>query len=186
MPRATKKRADTIARTGKAKRSRNLSKSQRAKRKVELEVEVESGARRSRFGPEPTTLTPEKREQFIRALREDACTVGEAAERTGLSTGWWYTQKGKDKEFAAEWEAAWSDGNHVLEREAIRRAVYGTEKPIFYKGKEVARIREYSDVLLIFMMKARQPDRFREQTDVKLQDGGIVAAFAAAVRRAAT
>ena len=33
---------------------------------------------------------------------------------------------------------------------------------MFHQGKEVGAIREYSDLLLIFMLKARRPARFRD------------------------
>ncbi len=46
----------------------------------------------------------------------------------------------------------------------------GTEKPVFGSmgqglgSGEVGRIREYSDTLLIFLLKAAQPEKYRETT----------------------
>jgi hypothetical protein len=39
--------------------------------------------------------------------------------------------------------------------EAVRRAKDGYIKPVFHQGVKVGEVREYSDVLLMFMLKAR-------------------------------
>ena len=57
----------------------------------------------------------------------------------------------------ADWAAAVELGCDALEDEAVRRGCEGHLKPVFHRGKEVGAIREYSDVLLIFMLKARRP-----------------------------
>jgi hypothetical protein len=51
-----------------------------------------------------------------------------------------------------------------MEEEARRRAVEGTKKPIFYRGQVVGHIRDYSDVLLMFLLTAHRPERYRENT----------------------
>jgi hypothetical protein len=51
----------------------------------------------------------------------------------------------------------------VLEDEARRRAVDGTLKPVFYKGQPVGKIREYSDTLLIVLLKAHAPAKYKEK-----------------------
>lgn len=51
----------------------------------------------------------------------------------------------------------------VLEDEANRRAVQGTTKPVFYKGKRCGSIREYSDTLLIVLLKAHAPDKYKDR-----------------------
>ncbi|MHC5536960.1 hypothetical protein ACYOEI_01645 [Singulisphaera rosea] len=53
----------------------------------------------------------------------------------------------------------------TLESEARRRALDGVEKPVFYRGQKCGAIREYSDALLMFLMKAARPERFRESYD---------------------
>ena len=42
---------------------------------------------------------------------------------------------------------------------------------MFHQGKEVGAIREYSDLLLIFMLKARRPARFRDNYVPPQNDG---------------
>ena len=52
----------------------------------------------------------------------------------------------------------------LLEAEADRRAVEGVVKPLFYKGQRLpVEVREYSDVLLMFRLKALRPEQYRER-----------------------
>ena len=60
----------------------------------------------------------------------------------------------------------------VLEAEALRRALKGTEKPVYQNGKQVGAIREYSDLLLIFLLKARRPTVYRENARLELTGVG--------------
>jgi hypothetical protein len=48
-----------------------------------------------------------------------------------------------------------------LEDEAVRRAYEGVERPVFQGGKQVGVVREYSDTLLIFLLKALRPEKYR-------------------------
>ena len=50
-----------------------------------------------------------------------------------------------------------------LEDEARRRALQGVEKPVFREGRQVGTVTEYSDTLLIFLLKARRPEKFRDR-----------------------
>ncbi len=56
----------------------------------------------------------------------------------------------------------------ILEAEAFRRAVEGVEKPVgWYKGEPGGYVREYSDVLLMFQLKALRPEKCRERVDLR-------------------
>jgi hypothetical protein len=65
-------------------------------------------------------------------------------------------------QFAADWAAVVDLGCDALEDEAVRRGCEGYLKPVFHQGKEVGAVREYSNTLLIFMLKARRPAKFRD------------------------
>lgn len=60
------------------------------------------------------------------------------------------------------------EGTDLLEDEAQRRARDGTQKPIYQGGKKVGIVNEYSDTLLIFLLKARRRGKFGD----KVQHGG--------------
>jgi hypothetical protein len=68
----------------------------------------------------------------------------------------------QDPEFAAKFREAGEQATEALEQEARRRAAEGTQKPVFYKGKVCGTVREYSDVLLIFLLKSLRPEVYRE------------------------
>ena len=54
----------------------------------------------------------------------------------------------------------------TLEEEARRRAMFGVEQPVFYKGEVCGSVREYSDVLLIFLLKGLRPEVYRENRHI--------------------
>lgn len=70
--------------------------------------------------------------------------------------------------FAAEFESVKEDVVDDLEQEARRRAYEGIDKPIYHQGIRVDVIKEYSDVLLIFLLKGNRPDKYRDKTQHEL------------------
>lgn len=64
--------------------------------------------------------------------------------------------------FEAAVAEAMEASTHVLEREAVRRAVEGTEKPVFHQGIRCGAVQQYSDLLLIFLLRARNPAKYRD------------------------
>lgn len=154
--------------------------------KINLNALEELKARQGKRGTRDGRLTEEKKFEFISLLRDEGMTVHGACERVGLSTTTLYKHRGEDPEFAAAWDVAYDQGTTVLEAEAQRRATQGVTEPVFNKGIIVGHVQKYSDVLLIFLLKARDPKRFRDNVDISNSDGSIAAAFAAAVRKAAS
>jgi hypothetical protein len=99
---------------------------------------------------------------FLGALFEglhvrDACTMATVDHSTA------YQRRKTDVAFAAAWKEAWDLGTEALEHEAFRRAYHGTLKPVFHKGEQCGTIREYSDQLLKFLLRARKPAVYREK-----------------------
>ena len=109
-------------------------------------------------------FTLKKKETFCEVLAS-GCTVSEAAKAVALTRRTAYNERDRDKAFADAWEDAYEAGTDVLEAEAARRASGYTEIRIDKNGnaREVTR---YSDLLLIFMLKARRPGKFRDRVDV--------------------
>lgn len=91
-------------------------------------------------------------------------TVGEATAAAGVPYRTAYHWRATDEDFAAAWGAAYATGTDTLAAEARRRAVDGVERPVFHNGKQVGSIREHSDTLLIFLMKARDPATYCDRT----------------------
>ncbi len=56
----------------------------------------------------------------------------------------------------------------VLEGEAFKRAAFGVRKPAgWYKGKPGGYVREYSDILAIFLLKGLRPDVYKDRMEMK-------------------
>ncbi len=87
-----------------------------------------------------------------------------------------YNRQEADAEFEAAMNAAQEEAVDLLEEEARRRAADGTLKPIFYKGEKVATVREYSDTLLIVLLKANRPEKYKERADIT-SGGKVIKAY---------
>ncbi len=102
-------------------------------------------------------------------------TIHHAAKKVGIGRRTHYFWIETDPAYAEAFKEAQEDATEQLEREARRRAVEGTIKPVFYEGKQVnTRVREYSDTLLIFLLKGLRPDRYRERFEHTGKDGGPI------------
>lgn len=69
-----------------------------------------------------------------------------------------------ESDYAVAFKDAEDEAIDVLESEACRRAVEGVEEPVgWYKGEPGGFVRRYSDNLLMFLLKARRPEMYRER-----------------------
>lgn len=87
--------------------------------------------------------------------------VTKAAEEAKISRETHYDWMRSDPTYAAEFRKAEEVVTGQMEDEAYRRAVEGTLKPVTIAGVRVD-VNEFSDTLLIFLLKARRPDKYRE------------------------
>lgn len=111
-------------------------------------------------------LSREARAVFLVALAA-GWSVTHAAGRTGFHRRRFYEVRDADEAFAEQWAQAWQAGLEALVDEARRRAVDGVEEPVFQKGELVGTVRRYSDNLLMFLIKQRDP-AFRDKHRVEL------------------
>jgi hypothetical protein len=102
-------------------------------------------------------------QKFLDALAGGA-TVIAAAQVANTSKTTIYQWRAAEPAFAKEWAIAWQTGGDTLEAEAQRRAVEGVQKPIYQGGKIVGYETHHSDTLLIFLLKARDPQKFCDRT----------------------
>ena len=110
---------------------------------------------------------------FLAALADTgnvraACTAAEIGHSTV------YDRRKAVDRFADAWDDAMEQAADMLEAEALRRAAHGVKEPVYYKGKVVGHVLKYSDVLLIFLLKAARPAKFRDHYRVEHtgKDGG--------------
>lgn len=108
-------------------------------------------------------------ELFFYTLTETG-NVSQACRIAGISRQTAYDYRETDHIFAWKWEDCLEEACDGLELEARRRAVEGVERKKFSEGRPVMDPatgrqyveREYSDTLLIVLLKAHRPEKFRE------------------------
>lgn len=115
------------------------------------------------------TITNDNREQrqgiFLRALAQGE-TMARALAQAGIASratinAW----REKDADFAAAYVEAQENASDLLEAEARRRAVDGVEEPLHYQGQVFAHVRRYSDTLLLALLKATRPEKFKDRVE---------------------
>ncbi len=112
-----------------------------------------------------TKLTRKRKQTFLEHLRETA-NVTESAQAAGVSRTAKYDRRAIDPELAKAWDDAIEQATDALEKEARRRALDGVDKPVYFQGKRVDVIKEYSDPLLMFMLRGHRPAKYRETAPV--------------------
>lgn len=88
-----------------------------------------------------------------------------------------YRRMRRDPEYALAFHQAREQAIGVLEDEAVRRAVEGTKKPIYYKGYRCGYELVYSDTLMQFLLSAANPVKYRQNHKVEHtgpNDGPII------------
>jgi hypothetical protein len=94
-------------------------------------------------------------------------SVTSAAKVAGLARRYVYDIKDADPEFAAEWDDAIEQATDLLEDAIRKRAIEGETEPVYYKGVIVGHVQKTSDLLKMFMMKARRPE-YRDNARVEI------------------
>lgn len=133
-------------------------------------------------------MTSKKRESraWIPAFLEALGKTGNVRLSCGhaqISRNSAYATRARDQGFAEQWDDAIDEAVDILEQECRRRAIQGVERERWVrvgsdedgrpKFKQVVE-REFSDNLLMFLLKAHRPDKFRDNFDFK----SMVAALA--------
>lgn len=111
--------------------------------------------------PKKESLTPHQT-AFLAAFAECG-SVLLAASAAGVSRRSHSRWLQGCEEYRQAFDDAREDAADALAAEARRRAVEGVEKPVFYKGEQVGSVRQYSDTLLIFLLKAAKPEKYGDR-----------------------
>jgi hypothetical protein len=104
---------------------------------------------------------PAWREIFLRVYAQRA-NVGASCRTAGISRTLAYETRKAEPDFAKQWQIARAEAVERLEEEAWRRAHDGVKKPVYQQGNLVGHIQEYSDTMLIFLLKANKPKKYRD------------------------
>lgn len=86
----------------------------------------------------------------------------------------------EDPTYPARFAEAEKQATRLLTDEAVRRASEGVSRPVLYKGRHVhvggrpLYETEYSDTLLMFLLKGLEPERFGDKQNIKIDwDGDL-------------
>ncbi len=100
-----------------------------------------------------------------------------ASRSAQIDRGSHYSWMRTDPTYPERFRQAEIEAARALEDEAVRRARAGIRRPVLHKGKQVyvpgepLFTTEYSDSLLMFLLKANNPDKFRDRIEqVNTQD----------------
>lgn len=100
---------------------------------------------------------------FIEHLRKHG-NISAAARSVNVERKAAYDAKQTDLDFAAQWEDAIEEATDALEAEARRRALEGILVESYDKDGNLRSTRmEYSDTLMIVLLKAHRPEKFKER-----------------------
>ena len=109
----------------------------------------------------------EETRTFLRVL-EKSGRVTKAAEIAGRTRGAFRAKKRRDPIFSDLWDKALKHRAELFEDEAIRRAVNGVRKDIYYKGEVCGSEKVYSDALLSKLLEGNMPQKYRQNHKIEL------------------
>ncbi|MFA5990274.1 MAG: hypothetical protein WC803_11810 [Sphingomonas sp.] len=98
-----------------------------------------------------------RRKRFLARLSETA-NVSRSARDAGMSSSALYRHRALHAGFAKQWDDAIDAAMDELEDALIHRAKHGVERPVYFGGKQVGTVRNYSDALGMFLLKAKRPE----------------------------
>ena len=98
-----------------------------------------------------------RRDAFLVALQQGRSVTG-SAQAAGINRTLLYKWRDQIPGFAAAWDEARETSADLIEDEALRRAMQGVEKPVFYRGQQIGVVTTYSDRLLALLLQRRRPE----------------------------
>ena len=119
------------------------------------------------------TAEKDWRPAFLEAFAKYGLVIA-AAKEAGVARSTVYHERQRNEEFALAWADVEEWSTEEMEQEARRRAVMGVQEPVYYRGELVGHVRKFSDTLLIFLLKARRPEIYRETIVHTGRDGGPI------------
>lgn len=117
-------------------------------------------------------FTETRKRKFIEKLIETG-NISLSARLIGVGRRTLYDARERDPEFREAWDTALEEAADLLEAEARRRAVEGVDRPIYQRGELVGYERQYSDTLLIRLLEAHKPEKYRHRAEQRLVEDPV-------------
>ena len=130
---------------------------------IELNERVRNRQKYEVYNPDGTLAVEAtaRWNKFLNVL-ERVGIISQACKETKISLSVYYAKYNKSEKFRRVVDEALMNSTQILRDEAMKRAVYGVDKPIWYKGVRVGTDKVYSDSLLLALLKSRDPS-FKEE-----------------------
>jgi hypothetical protein len=125
-------------------------------------------------------VPPKAAAAFLQALAQ-GLSIAAAARAADVARSTPYRWRA-DAAFSDAFAHAVEAGTDRLEDEALRRAVEGVDKPVYRNGQLVGHVKDMSDSLLLALLAARRPEKFR--TTSKTEHAGRMDAVREGARAA--
>lgn len=116
---------------------------------------------------EDSRTTEQIKEAVLETFR-DCCNITKSCKKNRLARRTFYRWLNEDADFKKSFNEAAQLAIGVLEDEAKRRALEGVNEPVYYLGKKVGQVKKYSDTLLIVLLKAHAPEKYKERNHTEL------------------
>lgn len=108
-----------------------------------------------------------KQAAFLTALVFHAGQHGKAAKAAKIARQLHHYWLKTDEYYKGLHREAMTQVTEVLEDEAIRRAIEGQEKGVYYQGAQCGTEIVHSDGLMMFLLRGADPEKYRERSEVK-------------------
>ena len=125
-------------------------------------TDVQAAEASEAWDPEQLSYSSRQKMRFLAEFSRTG-NVSWASELAGCSSRSIYNWLKADEAFAAAFREAEKAAVDVLEKAAWGRAVHGVPNRF---GEQ-----QFSDVLLMFLLKSRDPKKYAQRTDLVLQNG---------------
>ena len=112
-------------------------------------------------------FTEKRYNLFLAELALDG-NVTRAAKAVGVDRSNAYQRRLRNPTFAQRWDDAVESFADAVEAEAYRRAVTGTTKGIWWQGARVGEEQQWSDALLLALLKAKRPREYGDRSKVEV------------------
>jgi len=130
-------------------------------------------------------IAPARLDDFLLNLAETA-DVATAAERSGLHRSSLYRLRATRPAFLRRWDEALHLGTERLQDKAMRHALQGVERPVWYAGQQVGTATQHDHRLLQFLLKAHRPEIYdRDRAAPAAPPFDLIKRMAAAEKRMA-
>jgi hypothetical protein len=122
--------------------------------------------------PENHNLTP-KMQRFLAAYTRCA-RINLAAEKARIAKQSHYNWLEESEEYRQAFRRMQAMIGDLAEDACVERAIFGVERPVLYQGEHVhlngkpLYEREYSDPLLLALLRRLKPQEYREHTAVEI------------------